>query len=122
MPDEAVRTDLDSGNHAFLLFNAGEPVGTLWCRPELNEAAVGVLRKLAVLPAFRGRGYGERLFAHVEGRMKELGATQARLFCNAEFLRLHAYYKRLGYVVTKREQFSTLPFDVLTMEKDLARR
>ncbi len=118
--DEAsVLKALEKGQHAALLFHNGEPIGSIWHTLDRDNPQLGHVSKLAVLPDYRGRGYGEMLFAYAEGKLRALGATRAQLTCNARLAGLHAYYERLGYRRVKQEAWSFLPFEVLTMDKDL---
>ena len=118
--DEAsVLKALENGQHTALLFHGAEPVGSIWHTLDRDNPHLGHVSKLAVLPAYRGRGYGEMLFAYAEERLRALGATRTRLTCNARLAGLHAYYERLGYRRVKQEAWSFLPFEVLTMDKDL---
>jgi GNAT superfamily N-acetyltransferase len=115
--DETVRQAIETGNVPHLLIVEGQPVGTIWHKIDREDPTIGHVRKLAVLPAYRGRGYGEMLFAYAESKLRESGAHISRLKCNDNLPRLHAYYERLGYHKTATEQFASLPFAVLTMEK-----
>lgn len=118
--DEAhVLKALEKGQKAVLLYCGGKPAGGIWHMPDRDDPTLGHVSKLTVLPGFRGLGYGEMLFAHAEGQLRALGARRARLTCNARLTGLHAYYERLGYRKVKQEAWDTLPFEVLTMEKDL---
>ncbi len=110
---------LEKGHIAALLYHGAEPIGGIWHALDWNDPQLGHVSKLAVLPAYRGRGYGEMLFAYAEDKLRTLGARQARLTCNARLTGLHSYYERLGYRKIKQEAWPTLPFEVVTMEKDL---
>ncbi len=110
---------LAKGMKAALLYRDGAAIGGIWHTLDRDDPHLGHVSKLAVLPACRGRGYGEMLFAHAEERLKALGVRRARLTCNARLAGLHVYYERLGYRKVKQEAWPTLPFEVLTMDKDL---
>lgn len=110
---------LENRQHLVLLWHGAEPIGGIWHTLDRDDPQLGHVSKLAVLPAYRGRGYGEMLFAYAEGRLRVLGAQRARLTCNARLAGLHAYYERLGYRRVKQEAWSFLPFEVLTMDKEL---
>jgi ribosomal protein S18 acetylase RimI-like enzyme len=74
---------------------AGElPVGCVLLRPEEGRL---YLFRLAVLPAFRGRGLGRALLAHAEGRARALRLPRVRLGVRAALGRQIAFYEGLGY-------------------------
>lgn len=59
---------------------------------------VGLLRSLAVAPAFRGRGLGRKLVAFAEGTATSRGVKQLFLLTtNAS-----GYFARLGYIPVSR--------------------
>jgi GNAT superfamily N-acetyltransferase len=55
------------------------------------------LHRLAVLPAYRGRGIGRTLIEYVEGRARELGAPLVRIGTRLVLAKNRAFYARLGY-------------------------
>ncbi len=116
--EAAVLNSLEKGQHMALLYHGDEPVGSIWHTLDRDDPQLGHVSKLAVLPACRGRSYGDMLFAYAETKLRALGAQRAQLTCNARLTGLHAYYERLGYRKVKQEPWPTLPFEVLTMEKE----
>jgi GNAT superfamily N-acetyltransferase len=117
--EDSVLKSLEKGQHMSLLCHRTEPIGGIWHTLDRDDPHLGHVSKLSVLPACRGRGYGAMLFTYAENRLRALGAKRARLTCNARLAGLHAYYERLGYGKVKQEVWPFLPFEVLTMEKDL---
>jgi GNAT superfamily N-acetyltransferase len=118
--DEAhVLRSLEKGQCMALLYRGAEPIGGIWHTLDRDDPQLGHVSKLAVLPASRGRGHGELLFAYAEEKLRALGAKRIQLTCNARLTGLHTYYERLGYRKAKQEAWPFLPFEVLTMEKHL---
>ncbi len=113
-----VLKSLEKGQHMALLYHGAEAIGGIWHTLDRDDPLLGHVSKLAVLPAYRGRGCGEMLFAYAEEKLRTLGAQRVQLTCNARLVGLHAYYERLGYRKVKQEAWSFLPFEVLTMEKN----
>ena len=62
-----------------------------------------LLENVAVLPAMQGHGIGTGLLAFADGRARELGLGEIRLYTNAAMSENLALYPRRGYVETHRE-------------------
>lgn len=56
---------------------------------------------------------------YAETRLKKNKITHVELSVVAQFNRLKRYYERLGYLPREKKVFSSLPFEVLFMEKEL---
>ncbi len=77
---------------------AGKAVG--FATYELDEATrIGTVSDNAVLPAFRGRGIGGRLLAHVLGLMAEAGMEFAQVSTGLEeaYTPARRMYERQGF-------------------------
>lgn len=61
------------------------------------------LTALVVDDACRGRGVGASLLAAVEAWARQQGSVQLRLRSNVVRERAHRFYRRAGYVETKRQ-------------------
>ena len=99
-----------------LMFIDGLAVGTIGIR---SEGEVGIIERLAILPEYRGKSYGEALLHDAEQELTSLGCRTIHLSIVAEFLALRAYYERNGYQPHSTERYDFLPFDVLHMTKTL---
>jgi ribosomal protein S18 acetylase RimI-like enzyme len=90
-----VRADIDRGG-AIIARLAGEPVGCgRWELPaDRSHLYVG---RLAVLPAFRGRGIASRMLAWCEAHAVALGLPEVQLGVRLQLPRNRALYERLGY-------------------------
>lgn len=61
-----------------------------------------LLKNIAVLPEFAGRGIGKHLIDHVETQAKALGLQSVELYTNVAMTENQAYYPRQGYIEIKR--------------------
>lgn len=53
---------------------------------------------MAVMPAFRGKGIGSKLIAHVENVAQEKGYSKVSILADEENDKAYKLYKRLGFV------------------------
>jgi len=75
---------------------AGRPVGFVWFRREGTFHHSGYVRWIAVAPAARGRGVGERLMRYAEERILRRGPN-VFLTVSDFNRRAQAFYRKLGY-------------------------
>lgn len=68
---------------------------------------------MAVIPEFRGFGYGNLLMDYTEMRLEEQGVKLIELSIVAKFEKLQRFYERLGYIPKDKKSFPSLPFEVL---------
>jgi GNAT superfamily N-acetyltransferase len=81
----------------------GEPAGTfvlqwadpLWWGEQPPDA--GYIHKLAIRPAFAGRGVGLEMLRWAEAKTKSLGKKFLRLNCMAEDRKIRDYYEKAGF-------------------------
>lgn len=90
---EAVLRELQDGG-AFLASSDTGAQGCVFFHPRADHM---YLDRLAVLPAFRGRGVARALVEAVENRARQLGHTRVRLSVRLALKDHHVYYRRLGY-------------------------
>ncbi len=109
-----VESDLAKGKHYFLLEKEGEPCGCIAL--EQANPDLCYLERLAVLPAFRRRGFGALLVNHVLKEARLRGAERVGAAIIAEHTRLRAWYERFGFIATETKRFPQLPFAVTFME------
>lgn len=81
----------DRARHALLLVD-GLPAAT--GRLFLEPRGQARLERIAVLPSYRGRGYGRRIIYFLEHMARQGGALEAGL---SPHQHLATYYKGLGY-------------------------
>jgi GNAT superfamily N-acetyltransferase len=79
-----------------------EAVVALWQECQLarpwNDPHKDIARKLAVAPAFRGRGFGRAMMQHVEAALTERGCPKLNLQVRKSNGEAVAFYRHLGYV------------------------
>jgi GNAT superfamily N-acetyltransferase len=113
-----VRRRLRSGGRVLVMYESGQPVGTV--STIIRGSAAAEIARLAVVPECRGRGLGRSLMAFAERELTEAGVATAEVSIVARFDHLRRYYEDLGYSAARLERFQSLPFDVQSMEKPLA--
>ena len=70
---EDVQSRIRGGDHVVLAYSGEKPVGTISFCVEPEQPLKGYIKRLAVLPEFRGRGFGRELVSYAEGQLKRLG-------------------------------------------------
>lgn len=78
------------------------------------------IEKLAVLPAYRHRGYGRELMCFAESFISKKGGDKANLGLVLENDQLLKWYESLGYTVKKRKPYRHSVFTIAFMEKKLS--
>jgi GNAT superfamily N-acetyltransferase len=82
----------------------GDPVGTLtlqWSDPVFwgdRPPDSGYLHKLAIRPAYHGKGIGLDMLRWAEAKTKTMGKRFLRLDCAAEDRKIREYYEKEGFV------------------------
>jgi GNAT superfamily N-acetyltransferase len=104
---------MDAGNRFFVLEDAGEPVGCVALKPE--EGGAVQLRRLAVLPVHRGKGYGRTLVDHALAEARRMGARRMTLGMWADDVPLRQWYERLGFAVTETKTYPDMPLAITHM-------
>lgn len=103
---------LTHGDIAFLAQREDSIVGTVSYQRLTEKDGVGYIKRLAILPVFRGIGLGELLMHQAEESLLEAGSIRAEISIVADFSHLHRYYHRLGYQDGLLTRVSSLPFAV----------
>ncbi|MGE5450085.1 MAG: GNAT family N-acetyltransferase [Methanomassiliicoccales archaeon] len=110
---------LTHGDDAVLAMVKGETIGTVSYQIVTEQPTIGFIKRLAILPAYRGYKYGELLMHYAEEQLATHGINRAEISIVAEFVNLHRYYNRLGYLDGKLTSVSSLPFPVQYLYKPL---
>ena len=101
-PRDELAERLD-GEELYVVDVGGEVAATftvLWDDPSFwgeRPPDAAYLHKLAVRPAFRGRGLGARVVEWVDRRAAAAGRAHLRLDCKRDNPRIRRYYERLGF-------------------------
>ena len=109
-----VTAAMDKGVLFYVLENCGTPCGCV----ALEQAKPGAcyLERLAVLPEFRGRGFGKALVLHALEEAKALGIDRVEIGIITEHTELKDWYVRLHFVIEREAvTFEHLPFKVTFM-------
>lgn len=109
--------DLRNGCLMYGLYVGGVQAG--FAELQRKNAGVIELRKLAVRPGERHRGYGARLLEFACDAARELGATKITIGIIERNVVLKDWYLRYGFIHTGTRDFPSLPFTVGLMERSL---
>lgn len=110
---EWVESALEKGVTYFLMAKNGAPCGCVAI--ERADRRVCYLERLAVLPKYRKCGYGRALVDYALSWAWRDGAPRVEIGIISDDLALKAWYRRVGFVETKRASFPHLPFEVAFM-------
>lgn len=113
-----IEQDMDRGVAFFLLETDGQAAGSVAL--ERAKPEVVYLERLAVLPRFRGRGFGEALVARVLAEARAMGARAVGIGVIAGEAGLIDWYRRQGFAETEKRDFPHLPFLVSFMHCPLS--
>ena len=94
-------------------------VGCVAVEPSKDDATAYYIERVAVLPAFRHRGYGALLVDHALSAIRKRGGREAQIGLIDENGRLKRWYINMGFVETGKKKFSHLPFTVCFMKKPI---
>lgn len=86
---------------------------------EQAKPDVCYLERLAVLPAYRRRGFGRSLVNHAIRQTKQLGVRRLELAMVAKHTELRDWYAGLGFAIRETKSYPHLPFDVTFMFRDV---
>ncbi|WP_282202112.1 GNAT family N-acetyltransferase [Kitasatospora fiedleri] len=112
----------------WLAVQGSELVGTVTLTapyevPDGYPAPVGAgsFWQLAVDPAYRGSGLGQRLLTVAEERIAALGATSVVIDTSAEAANLVAWYRRRGYVPISTWRWDVTNYESVVLLHDLSK-
>jgi len=86
---------LDRGGWFFVLSDGGRVVGTVAALPQSDGACE--IKRLYLLAAYRGRGWGRALLEHILAQMGCAGHREAVAWSDARLDTAHRVYTRLGF-------------------------
>jgi GNAT superfamily N-acetyltransferase len=89
------RRYLEAGGCFAVLEDAGQLVGTVAAIP--HDGATCEIKRLYLLPEYRGRGLGRALMEHVLGWAQTTGYRVALAWSDTRFTTAHRVYERLGF-------------------------
>jgi len=68
---EGVQKRMAQGDVIIIAYLKEEPIGTVSFSTDLNQVHKGYIKRLAVIPEFRGYGYGNLLMGYAEMKLKD---------------------------------------------------
>jgi diamine N-acetyltransferase len=111
--DAWIRSDLERAVTYFLLVHDNTLIGC--AALEATDHSVAYLMRLAVLPEFRRRGFGEMLVQHIISQARQLAMSSISIGLIAEQEELATWYGNLGFIPGETKRFEHLPFTVRYM-------
>ena len=102
----------------FGLFVNGNQAG--FVAVEKADDRLSYMEKLAVLPEYRHRGYGEKLVKYALTYIKKNGGEKISIGIIDKQKVLKDWYKKIGFQEISTKEFEHLPFTVCFMEMDIS--
>ena len=115
---QKVKRRIGRGEHVFLAYVGEEPVGTITFSVDSKQPVNGYIERLAVLPEFRGNGYGRELMGYAEEQLRKASVVCVELAIVKQFKSLQEFYEQLGYNPTETVKYEFLPFEVLLIQNN----
>jgi len=111
--NQRIEDDLAKGVTYYILEKDGQPCGCVAI--EKAKPDVCYLMRLAVLPEYRGKGYGKMLVHHIFEKARKTGARRVEIAMISRDRKLKNWYKKFGFIQKGTKQFNHLPFKVAFM-------
>jgi N-acetylglutamate synthase-like GNAT family acetyltransferase len=117
---ERVEGDLEKGLKYYVLEEAGRACGCI----ALEEAGLDLcyLGRLAVLPEYRDKGFGQALVNYVFEQAEKAGFKRVEIGIISKHRKLKNWYRKFGFVAKGKKKFDHLPFTVAFMYRQLNRK
>lgn len=114
---ERVEGDFEKGLKYYILEEDDRACGCV----ALEKASPDLcyLGRLAVLPEFRNKGFGQALVIHLFEQAQKLGIKWVEIGIISKHMKLKNWYKKFGFVQKGTEKFDHLPFNVAFMYREL---
>ncbi|MBN2011452.1 GNAT family N-acetyltransferase [candidate division KSB1 bacterium] len=103
----------------FGLYENSRQIGFVALEKSTSKNHVYYLEKLAVLPEYRHRGYGNLLMDHCVNYVRDHAGEKISIGIIFEHQLLKKWYENYGFVSTGLKSFKHLPFTVCFMEKTI---
>jgi len=117
--EQRIKDDFARGLKYYVLEEDAQPCGCI----ALERAGSGVcyLERLAVLPEYRGRGFGKALVNQIFDKAKEMRMRRIEIGIISEDSELKDWYRKFGFVGKNTKKFDHLPFIVAFMFVELGK-
>ena len=113
--DDPKGTILDTGGYIWLATEDGTVAGTAAI---MNEGhGIFELAKMAVAPAFQGRGISKLLIEICIAKAKEIGARKLLLYSNHQLLTALKLYEKYGF---RHVEVTNSPFETADVKMELS--
>jgi N-acetylglutamate synthase-like GNAT family acetyltransferase len=116
---EWIKADMDQGATYFVSEDQGTAAGCVGL--ERKDSSTCYLKRLAVLPEHRRKGFGAALVNRVLTEALSLDVARVDIGVIADHTDLKRWYVRLGFVELETKHFPHLPFAVTFMTRDLGK-
>ena len=108
-----ITKDFAKGTIYYLLEHSGLSVGCVAIEKATNDLCY--LKRLAVLPGERRKGFGNQLVNHALNTASQWGAKSISIGVIAKQTDLKQWYQKIGFREGETKKFSQLPFSVCFM-------
>lgn len=115
--DDKLLEDLSGGTVMFGLFENSVQAGFMALKQKDSDTFY--LEKLAVLPAYRHKGYGKQLLDYARDYVTFMQGSNISIGIIYENKILLKWYEEYGFKIAGTKQFSHLPFTVCFMSIDM---
>jgi len=112
-----ITKDFARGTIYYILERSGLPVGCVAIEKATDDLCY--LKRLAVLPGERRRGFGNQLVNHVLNTTSEWGVKSISIGVIAKQTDLKQWYQKIGFKEGETKKFSQLPFLVCFMTYEI---
>jgi N-acetylglutamate synthase-like GNAT family acetyltransferase len=114
---ERVEGDFEKGLKYYILEINGRACGCV----ALEKAGPDLcyLGRLAVLPEYRNKGFGQALVNHLFEQARKFGIRRMEIGIISKHRKLKKWYRKLGFIQKGTKKFDHLPFNVAFMYRNL---
>jgi N-acetylglutamate synthase-like GNAT family acetyltransferase len=114
---ERVEGDFEKGLKYYILEENNKVCGCV----ALEKAGLDLcyLGRLAVLPEYRNKGFGQALVDHLFEQARRSGIQRVEIGIISKHRKLKNWYKKLGFIEKGTKKFDHLPFNVAFMYREL---
>lgn len=116
---ENLKKQISENRTFYLLDIQNNSVGTVAIEKSTDQPGTFFIEKLAVLPAFRHKGFGKELMEFATRMIIDRGGKKVSVAVINENTQLKTWYESQGFIQTSLRKFDHLLFTVCFMHKIL---